>query len=304
MNTQTNLVIAVVGPTGSGKTALSIALAKHFDGEVISVDSRQVYRGLDIGTAKVTAEEMAGIPHHLIDICDPNTVYTGADFVRDGTQALTDICSRGKLPILAGGTFFYLDLLAGNASAAPVAPNPVLRAILEKQTLDELVNALTNLDPTTAARIDKDNPRRLVRAIEIASALGHVPASATPTSPYRFLTIGIDITLDELTPLIHSRVLSRLNTGMIEEVASLHENGVSYERLDAIGLEYRYIAKYLQNQIARDTMIEEITTKSRQFAKRQKTWLKRNPSIVWLPFPTNVDLAIEHVKNILLQPAH
>lgn len=291
-------IIAIVGPTGSGKTALSITLAQHFNGEVISADSRQVYRGLDIGTAKVTEEEMAGIRHHLLDVCDPTTVYTGADFVRDGNIAIADIESRGKLPIVAGGSFFYLDLLQGVIGAAAVPPNQELRSKLESTPLPELVAHLTNLDGETASRIDTANSRRVIRAIEIATALGTVPKAAQ-TQTHDWLTLGIDISLDDLTPRLHARVLSRLDAGMIEEVETLHANGISFERLDAFGLEYRYIARYLQNQIDKQTMIDEITVKSRQYAKRQKTWLKRNPSIIWLPFPADPSVAITQVERFL-----
>jgi tRNA dimethylallyltransferase len=292
-------VIAIVGPTASGKTTLSITLAKVFSGEVISADSRQVYRGMDLGTGKVTLAEMANIPHHLIDICDPSTIYTATHFVKNARAAITDITDRQKLPIIAGGTFFYLDLLKGRHSAPAVAPNPQLRLKLEAYDLKKLVLTLTQLDPVRAAQIDTQNPRRLIRAIEIATALGIVPVSIPTESPYQFLTLGIEISLAELTLRIRDRVFSRLNEGMIEEVETLHHQGISWTRLDSFGLEYRYLAQYLQNQIDRETMITEIVTKSRQFAKRQKTWLKRDPTIIWLPFPADVDRANKLVTEFI-----
>ena len=291
--------VAIVGPTASGKTTLSIALAKHFNGEVISADSRQVYRGLDIGSAKVTLSEMDGIPHHLIDVVDTNTVYTGADFKRDGEQTLTDIIARGKLPIVAGGTFFYLELLKGTMSSAPVQPNPALRAILEQKSTAELFAELKSKDPRRAETIDPDNPRRLIRALEIIDALGVVPPVTETSLTYDWLTIGIDIPTEILNERIHTRILDRLKIGMIEEVKTLHQNGVSWERLEAIGLEYRYIARYLQNQLTREEMVEQLTNKSRQFARRQRVWLKRDKSIVWLPFPANNDEAILLVEQFL-----
>lgn len=291
--------IAIVGPTASGKTALSIALATHFNGEVISTDSRQVYCGLDIGSAKVTPGEMAGVPHHLIDIVEPNIIYTGADFKRDGERALSDITARGKLPIVAGGTFFYLELLKGTMSSAPVPPNPTLRAILEQKTTAELFAELTVKDPRRAETIDPENPRRLIRALEVIAAIGVVPPVTTNDLPYDWLTIGIDVPTDILNERIHTRIIDRLKIGMIEEVATLQENGLSWERLEAIGLEYRYIAYFLQNKLTRDEMIEQLTNKSRQFAKRQRVWLKRDPNIVWLPYPADIEAAVELVNNFI-----
>jgi len=291
--------IAIVGPTASGKTALSIALAKHFNGEVVSADSRQVYRGLDIGAAKVTPEEMAGIPHHLIDVAEPNTVYTGADFKREGETALTDIITRGKLPIVAGGTFFYLELLKGTMQSAPVPPNPSLRAILEQKTPTELFAELSLKDPRRAETIDPENPRRLVRALEIIDAVGAVPETTISDLPYDWLTIGIDVPTDILNERIAQRIIERLKIGMIEEVESLHKNGLSWERLEDFGLEYRYVAYYLQNKLTKEEMVEQLTNKSRQFAKRQRVWLKRDQNINWLSFPVDTNKAVELVDNFL-----
>ena len=292
-------VIAIVGPTASGKTSLSIALAKEFSGEVISADSRQVYRGMDIGTAKVTPQEMDGIPHHLLDVCDPLDVYTGADFVLDANTALADITKKNKLPIVAGGTFFYLDLLMGKMTAPEVPPNPVLREKLEQLPNEVLLEKLTTLDPERAKVIDTANPRRLVRAIEIATALGSVPTSAPKESLYRWLTLGIDVPLAILEERIRLRIMTRLEDGMIEEVERLHNEGISYERLDAFGLEYRYIGRYLQGEIDRQEMIDQLVIKTRQFAKRQKTWLKRDKAIRWLEYPVDQAKAVEIVKNFL-----
>ena len=282
-------VLAIVGPTASGKTSLSIELAKQFNGEVISVDSRQVYRGMDLGTGKVTTKEMQGIPHHLLDIADPTTVYTGADFKRDGEVVLSDIITRGKLPIIAGGTFFYLELLRGTMSVAPVPPDPELRAVLETKSTVELQRQLVAMDITHSAVIDTSNRRRLIRAIEIINTLGVLPSVEPIPSPYDWLTIGIEVPADILAERTHRRILERLDQGMIEEVEVLHKQGVSWERLDSFGLEYRYIARYLQKTITKETMIEELSTKTRQFAKRQRTWLKRDKSIIWLPFPVTLE---------------
>lgn len=291
--------IAIVGPTASGKTSLSITLAKEFSGEVISADSRQVYQGMDIGTAKVTVEEMEDVPHHLLDVCDPKETYTAMDFVRDASSALEEVTDRGNLPIVAGGTFFYLDLLTGKMTAPEVEPNPELRAELEPLSNESLLEKLTALDPARAEVIDKNNPRRLVRAIEIATFLGHVSASTPQESSHRWLTLGIDIPIDILEVRIRQRVHERLDKGMIEEVERLHDEGVSYERLDSFGLEYRYTGRYLQGLITKEKMIEELVTKTRQFAKRQKTWLKRDETIKWLEFPVDIDEAKKFVRDFL-----
>jgi len=275
-------VITIVGPTASGKTTLSIEIAKQFNGEVISADSRQVYRGMDIGTGKVTKEEMSNVPHHLLDIVDPTEVYTGADFKRDATVALDDIVKRDHLPIIAGGTFFYIELLRNHLQSAPVPPNPALREELEKLSTETLFQTLQTKDPTRAKDIDQFNHRRLIRALEIIDCLGTVPPTTEAESPYDWLLLGINISKEQLHFNIHQRLHTRLDIGMVEEVKQLCDNGVSYERLDSFGLEYRYITRYLQNKITYDEMLTEIENKSRQYAKRQMSWLKRDKSIVWV----------------------
>jgi len=294
-------VLAIVGPTASGKTSLSIELAKQFNGEVISADSRQVYRGMDLGTGKVTRLEMKDVTHHLIDVADPATIYTGADFKRDAEVALEDIITRGKLPIIAGGTFFYLELLRGTMSTAPVPPNPELRVLLETKSTAELQRQLVVADITHSAKIDINNRRRLMRAIEIIHTLGMIPPVESNTFPYDWLTIGIDIPIDILATRIHKRILQRIDQGMIEEVEKLHKEGVTWERLDSFGLEYRYIARYLQGTITREIMIEELSVKTRQFAKRQRTWLKRDKSIIWFPFPVDTNDTISLIEDFLKQ---
>ncbi len=274
-------VVVIVGPTASGKTSLSIKIAKRYTGEVISADSRQVYRGMDLGTGKVTVAEMDGIPHHLLDVADPATVYTVADFVAAGRETITSIIDRNHLPIIAGGTFLYVDTLLGRMSTPSVPPNESLRDELSTNSTDELFEMLTELDPARATAIDRYNPRRLIRAIEIATALGAVPATNT-TTPYDTLTLGITIDKDTLHHNIHVRLLERLEAGMVAEVETLLAAGITHDRLESFGLEYRYISRYLRGLIDYDTMISELETKIRQFAKRQYTWLKRDQSIVWV----------------------
>lgn len=274
-------VIAIVGPTASGKTSLSIEIAQRYGGEVISADSRQVYRGLDIGSGKVTPEEMRGIPHHLLDVVSPMTVYTAADFKRDADEVISEIIERGNVPILAGGTFFYLELLRGTMQAAPVEPNPELRAELEQLSDSELLSQLQTKDPNRAETIDGENRRRLIRSLEIIATLGSVPEIVTTESPYDWLIIGVDITKEQLHRNIHTRLHERMTAGMIDEVKNLLTNGVSHERLEQFGLEYRYISRYLRGELSEEQMMEILETKIKQFAKRQLTWLKRDQTIEW-----------------------
>ncbi len=286
-------VLVIVGPTASGKTSLGIELAKQFNGEIISADSRQVYRGLDLGTGKVTKEEMGGIPHHLLDIANPTDVYTVADFVRDGRTAIDNITSRGKLPIIVGGTFFYIDALLGRIVAPHVLPNETLREKLEQMNLEELTEELTAKDPRRAKDIDTKNKRRLIRALEIVDALGFVPEEQTEEL-YDALTIGIKIEKEILHERIHKRLLERIQEGMIDEVKRLHEQGLPYERMEDLGLEYRYIARFLEGQLSMEDMQKELETKIRQFAKRQMTWLRRDTEIIWIEKDK-----IEEIKNIV-----
>ncbi len=293
-------LIIIVGPTASGKTSLSIALAKRFDGEVISADSRQVYHGLDLGSGKVTKEEMGGIPHHLLDIADPTDVYTAADFTRDAREAISTITANHHLPIIAGGTFFYIDSLLGRISLPEVLPNATLRAELELLDTETLFERLRQLDPRRADTVDTANPRRLIRAIEIATALGSVPEVTTAIdSPYRTLTLGITIDTETLHHNIHVRLIERLEAGMMREVETLLQNGVTCERLEALGLEYRYISRHLAGQLDCETMGRELETKIRQFAKRQYTWLKRDTSIIWIDKhdTTHIDQLVGHFLN-------
>jgi tRNA dimethylallyltransferase len=275
-------VIAIVGPTAAGKTALSINIAKHIDGEVISADSRQVYRGMDLGTGKVTTAEMDGVPHHLLDVADPMEIYTGSRFVQNATTVIEDITRRNRRPIVAGGTFFYVDLLRNKMQAAPVEPDYDYRQSLAQYSNAELFELLEQKDPRRAADIDQHNRRRVERALEIINTLGVVPKSTAQESPYDWLILGIDITKEQLHANIYQRIIDRIDAGMIEEVERLHYEGVTWERMDALGLEYRYIAKYLQGKLDKAAMIEQLNFKTRQFAKQQLTWLKKDPEVVWI----------------------
>lgn len=292
-------IIVIVGPTAVGKTSLSIELAKKINGEIISADSRQVYCGLNLGTGKVTPNEMRGIPHHLIDIADPTTRYTVSDFVRDGRTAIHEIVERNRLPIVVGGTFFYVDALLGRVSIPETLPDPELRNELMTSSNEALASELAQKDPERAATIDTKNKRRLIRALEIVRAFGKVPRLVR-TLPYDVLIIGLILEKTALHESIHNRLYARLDAGMIAEVENLHREGLSYERMEDLGLEYRYISRYLRGILPKETMLAELETKIRQFAKRQMTWLKRDKEIHWYT-KENAENLITDVKNFIEQ---
>lgn len=288
-------VVIVVGPTASGKTTLAINIAKQFNGEIISADSRQVYRGLDIGTAKVTPEEAQGIPHHLIDIVDVDTIYTAARFKRDAAKAIKGIADREHLPIIAGGTFFYIDTLLERIAPPKVAPDPALRAELEARSTETLYRELRSKDRRRAAEIDPQNKRRLIRALEIVDKLGAVPPRDPQATPYDTLTLGITVDQTELRARLQKRAEEWLQNGLIEEVQVLLESGVSRERLVEIGFEYVIGLEYLDGKLSKEQFAEVFTQKNWQYAKRQMTWLKRNPNIYW------VSAADKSEVNVLVQ---
>ncbi len=210
-------LLVILGPTASGKTSLAIELAKRFAGEVISADSRQVYRALDIGTEKISAEEMDGVRHHLIDVADIGTVYSAADFKRDATEAISEIKSRSHLPIIAGGTFFYVDVLLERSQTADVEPNEELRNYLNDFNAEALYRQLEAIDPTRASTIDKHNKRRLIRALEIIAEKGSVPNATESTCPYDVLILGIERSREELRARIRARAEAAPWRGRVEE---------------------------------------------------------------------------------------
>ncbi len=281
MKTETKIpILVIVGPTASGKTGFAIKLAKERNGEVISADSRQVYKGLDIGTGKVTVTDMDGVKHHLLDVADPKKVFSVSDFQKLGKEAITDIHNRGKLPIVAGGTGFYIQALVDGLILPEVPPDKVLRKRLEKMPLPKLLSLLKKLDKKRFETIDKSNPVRIIRAIEIARALGQVPTLKSKTN-YEPKIIGISIEPERLKKNIHDRLIARFEMGMIDEVRNLHKNGLSWKRMEALGLEYRYIARYLQGKLSEPEMLRQLETAINQYAKRQMTWFRRDKRVEW-----------------------
>ncbi|MEN9582435.1 MAG: tRNA delta(2)-isopentenylpyrophosphate transferase, tRNA dimethylallyltransferase [Candidatus Parcubacteria bacterium] len=278
------VVFVIVGPTAVGKTAYSIGLAKKVNGEIISADSRQVYKGLDIGSGKVTEKEMKGVPHYMLDVVSPKQTYTAHDFKAEAEKHIIDILARGKTPIIVGGTGFYIDALFGKWPLPNVPPNEALRKKLALQSNEKLFEVLRKLDPKRAKTIDQNNKVRLIRAIEIAKKLGAVPTVKTKSKklPYDIVWMGIETDRESLRKKIVERLQKRLYLGMLDEVANLHKKGVSWKRLGELGLEYRYCTMYLQGKIGEAELIKTLVDKIYQYAMRQMTWFKSNKEISWI----------------------
>lgn len=322
-------IIVILGPTASGKSDIAVALAKKINGEVISADSRQVYRGLNIGTGKITKKEMKGVRHHLLDVASPKKIFTASDFINLTNHAIAEIVESKKVPIVCGGTGFYIDALLGEKQIPEVPPNPKLRKQLEKKSIEKLFMMLQKLDPERAENIDAKNPRRLVRAIEICHALGSVPKYEIRNTRYETLKIGIaplkkithpypsltlregvkekECTLDEkeLKKRINKRIEKWFRRGLLKEVSDLHKKGLSWKRMSEIGLEYRLVAKYLKKEISREEMINKMQIETYQYAKRQITWFKKDKNIVWFTpskiegLPPKIGLVEKEVRKFL-----
>ncbi len=271
----------IVGPTASGKSDLAVKLAKKIGGEIVSADSRQIYRGLDIGSGKLEVGARQGVTHYMLDVASPKRRYTAAQYTKQAQKIIKQIISHGQVPIVVGGTGFYIDSLLGNFSLPPVPPNKKLRQRLERLTALELFKKLKKLDPIRAQSIDHHNSRRLIRAIEIATALGHVP-SLKKQNNYDALWLGLNPPWSKLQKNIRQRLGQRLKQGLVVEVKRLHHNGLSWQRLDDLGLEYRYVSLYLRKQISKKELVKKLEKEITSYAKRQKRWWKKNKNIIWL----------------------
>jgi tRNA dimethylallyltransferase len=294
-NMNTNKLIVILGPTASGKTDLSIKLAKKFNGEIVSADSRQVYSEMNIGTGKITKKEMRGIPHHLLDVASPMKRFSVSLYQKLALAAIKKIQNKNKIPFLVGGTGFYIQSVVDGIIIPEVKPDWNLRKKLEKQTAEELFSELEKLDPRRAENIDKYNKRRLIRAIEIAlKTKKPIPLLEKKMPQFEALIIGVRKNPEELKILIKKRLLKRLRNGMISEVEKLHKQGISWKRLEEFGLEYRYLALYLQNKLSYDEMIGKLQKEIEHYAKRQMTWFKRDNRINWIK---NLEQAKKLTKN-------
>jgi len=287
MKNQSNRILIILGPTASGKSDLAVALAKEFNGEVISADSRQVYKGLDIGSGKITQKEMKGVPHYLLDVVNPQTVFTVEKFQKLANKKIEEIAKRGKLPIICGGTGFYIQAIVDDIVFPEVAPNLGLRHHLALEGLSELFAILQALDPDRAKTIDARNPHRLIRAIEIATALSAPSAKSLKLSAWsakfqwEVLQIGIKTDREVLKERIEARFIKRVKQGIVEEAKRLHKTGLTYKRFSEIGLAYKYMVFYLQNKISKEEFIKESIRAEQKYAKRQMTWFKRDKRIRW-----------------------
>lgn len=272
-------ILIIAGPTASGKSSRAVEEALSRNGEIISVDSRQVYRGLDIGTEKITVEEMRGVPHHLIDIRNANESYSAGDFVADAAHLIQEISARGKLPILVGGTHFYFyALLAGLPMGTDM--NPKLREELEKLSTEGLYERIEEHDPRRAHELDPHNRRRLVRALEIIQSLGIVPhrTENTPSFGTRLNLVTewviIDPPREELRARIDVRLKSALERGLVDEVRRVRDE-VDDIRLNELGLEYKIVGEFLRGERSEESLLPALSAKLWQYARRQKAWLRK-----------------------------
>ena len=279
-------ILCIVGPTASGKSSRAVTEALAHDGEVVSVDSRQVYRGLDIGTEKITAEEMCGIPHHLIDIREPHETYSAGDFVTDATRLIKDVSARGKLPILVGGTNFYFHALLHGLPMG-IDANPLLREELKTFSTEELYARVRQADARRAAELDPQNRRRLIRALEIIESLGTVPqrTTTTPLSGTRLNLVPewivINPAREELRAKIDARLESAFARGLIDEVRTVRDM-VGDVRLNELGLEYKIVGKFLNLEVGLPSgsptsklLFPALSAKLWQYARHQKAWLRK-----------------------------
>ena len=272
-------VIVILGQTATGKSNLAVKIAKKINGEVISADSRQVYKNLDIGTGKLTKEEMKGIPHYLLDVAKPKYKFTVAEYQKLAIYAMADIFKRGKTPIICGGTGFYIDAITKGIVFPEVPPNIKLRKKLVSLSAIALFSTLKKLDPARAKNIkeknEQNNKVRLVRAIEIAKALGKVPKITEETPPYKFIKIGLYLPEDKLKKKIEIRVKKMFKDGLLNEIKKLKRSGVSDKRLKELGFEYY---KPTPEKVIKETL---------KYAKRQMTWFKRDKEIKWFDASKN-----------------
>ena len=272
-------LIVIAGTNASGKSGLGVALAGHYGGEIVSADSRQVFRGLDLGSGKITPEETRGVPHHLIDVCAPNDFFSMHDFQRLAYEAIDGILARGRLPFLVGGTGLYVASVTEGYVMSDTAPDLGYRDYLETFSTPELYQMLIAAVPDI--EIERNNRNRGMRVLEkLHAGDDHVPHSAPR---YDCLKLGVTWDRETLKARIDKRLERRLKQGMIDEVRDLMAKGATREFLMKLGLEYRFITKYLTGEIPREEdMTEQLGNAIKKFAKRQMTWFRRDKDILWL----------------------
>ena len=294
-------VLCVVGPTASGKTKMGVALAKRFNGEVVSVDSMQIYRGMTIGTAAPTAEEMDGVPHHMIGVADPKESWSVAKYVEQADACVQDILRRGKLPVLVGGTGLWLDALVRGNDFAPGAQGEETRLMLQKRLEDEgaaaLLEELRRIDPDSAAKLHLKDEKRILRALEVYAETGetitaHNQKTQEKPSKYEALYIGLDFAdRQDLRERIDRRVDVMVQQGLLREVRELLAAGLPRDAtaLQAIG--YKQFLGVSEGLLTEQQAMEEVKLRSRQYAKRQLTWLRRDEGLHWIAWDGTPDIA-------------
>ena len=304
-------VLCVVGPTASGKTKMAVALARRFGGEVVSVDSMQIYRGMTIGTAAPTAAEMEGVPHHMIAVADPAESWSVARFCQAADGCIQDILSRGKLPVLAGGTGLYLDALIRGDDFAPGSQGGEVRLRLQRELREQgpeaLLERLRTVDPETAGRLHLRDEKRILRALEIYEQTGE-PMSLRDRRgrqrPDRYEAVYIGLSFrdrEDLRQRIDRRVDDMVRQGLLQEVQDLLDSGLPRDAtaLQAIG--YKQFLAVADGAATTDQAVEEVKLRSRQYAKRQLTWLRRNPAIHWIYWDKEPDFpaALQNATDFL-----
>ncbi len=294
--------LAIVGPTSSGKSELAVTLAKLLDTEILSVDSRQIYKGMDIGSGKVSpliktnhsgsSSRKLGsklpisylyknIPHYGINLFSPKKQFSAAEFKNYAKKIIDKITERNKIPILCGGTMHWIDAIIYNQTFPNVPPNPKLRKILEKETTENLILKLSKLDPARANTIDTQNRRRLIRALEIVITSGNPVPTRDKSQTSNYLWIGLNPKPEDLKNKISKRLETRIQEGLLDEIQNLHNKGLSWKKLINFGLEYKHGSLFLQKKIDYENFVSNLTTDILHYAKRQMTWWKRNKEIHW-----------------------
>ena len=298
-------VIVICGPTASGKTALSIELAKKIDGEIISCDSMQIYKDMNIGTAKVTKEEMQGIRHYMIDFVSPDTRYSVADYKNDAEKAIETIINKGKIPIIVGGTGLYVDSLIYGIEYPEIKFDEEYRKRLEKEAdekgLEFLYNKAKEIDKQAMQKISLNDKKRIIRVLEIYHATGKTKTEQEIESrkkeiKYEYKVFAINMNREKLYERINIRVDKMIENGLIEEVENLKKK---YNHFPTAmqGLGYKEVVEYLQNQITRDEMIEKIKQESRRYAKRQLTWFRKNKETIWIDGLEKIEYNISIIEQ-------
>ena len=305
-------IVVICGPTASGKTALSIALAKAFDGEVVSADSMQIYRRMDIGTAKPTKQEMDGVPHHMLDVAEPGEAYSVSRYVEEATACVEDILARGKLPIICGGTGLYIDGLIRGTDYQPAGTDNGIRDQLdgewEAQGAEEMMARLAAVDPDSAARLHLSDKRRILRALEVYLATGEtitVHNTRTKEIPPRYKAMMIGLNTEPrqiLYDRIDRRVGIMLEQGLLQEVQSLLEDGL-LDGTAAQAIGYKELLAYFRGEMTLETAADLIRQKSRNYAKRQLTWFRRDERVKWIVYnaPEAAQAVLQEATNYLTQ---